>query len=777
MIAVTNEYKRQLIAGNRKWVIKIPVFLANNATSTPDFTLTNNEIWEQGVVIDQSISSDDSFDLGAAIVGSLKVVIDNISGRFSTYDFYSAKLVLWLGVEGDLDDNDDQVYYRIGFYYVDEPSYNGSLITLNCLDNMTWFDIPFSEVTTAAFPTTAGALVGTICSHVGVTLATASFPNYTTVIPIAPEGDLNCREVLQYVAQMCCCYCKINTAGELKLTWYDKTAITGLTDYDGGTYNTTTMPYSDGDDVDGGNFFDYSSGDRVDGGTFTEQLNSAFLGQNYQMEVSTDDIVVTGCRVCNSKKEDDEDAYNVLWVDSGIEQTHERYVLVIENNPFITTDNAQNIANQVGNILAGLPIRAFTATSLSDFSYETGDMVNIRDFRENNYYTWITHFVFTTNNSEQFSCGAQSIKKRSETRYSANVRTLAEAQENASKLLSDYDNAVQAMNDLAQDALGYNQYQYTVGTGIVTWLYNGLQIDTTDPERPLFSDSTVVFKISGDGVFISSDGGTTYTQGYDANSGTAILSLIYAHGITADWVHSGTLTLGGDNNVNGLCTVLDANGNEKVRMDVSGLYASGGVIIGGNINGATIRSYYNDNTNNGWTEIRGGGCTVYATNNNFFSVRHKALPDSIYVTIGPQITVNDSTVDFRVQTSLRFLGWAIYDAVQNHGSDRKLKKNIEDIPQEESIALILGARPRYYEFKNTQEGGKRSGFVAQELRETLDKVGNDSAIERESIRRKGEQEVIYEDFIAHLVNTTQFLYSEVEELKKEVAELKKSRKE
>ena len=576
MIATSTEYKRQLIAGNRNYAIKVVMTLADNT----QLTLTNQHIWDNGITLDCAISSDSSFDIGAAIISNLKVVINNITETYSQYDFFNARLVLWLGVTGDVDEYDQQVYYRIGYFVVDETSYNGSLITLSCLDNMTWFDVPFSEVTGISFPTTAGALIGAICSHVGVTLATASFPNYTTAIPVQPEQELNCREVLQYVAQMCCCYCKINTAGSLVLAWYDKSAMVVETDYDGGTFNTHTTPYSDGDNLEGGDFT-YTDTTDYDGGTFSDQQNYAYLAQNYQMEVSTDDIVITGCRVCNTGNE--EDAYDELVVDSTLEQTHERYVLVIENNPFITANNALAIATQVGTILAGLRIRAFNSRSLSDFSYETGDLVNIRDFRENNYYTWITKFVFTTNNSEQFSCGAESIKRKRETRYSDSIKTLAEANANASKKLSDYDNAVKAMNELAESAIGYNKYQYLVNGAMVTWLYSGSQITTTDPTNPKFPNSQNVFKITGDGVFISHDGGNTYDSGYDANSGTAILSLIYAVGLSADWINTGILKVGGTSgNVNGKIEVKDAQDNLIGQWDKNGLqsktlYTRGGV--------------------------------------------------------------------------------------------------------------------------------------------------------------------------------------------------------
>ena len=769
MISVSNEYKRQLIAGNRNWKIKVPVFLASNQTQTPDFTLTNSEIWEQGIVIDQATSNDDSFDIGSAIVGSLKVIINNINGHYSTYDFYNAKLVLWLGVEGDVDENDQQVFYRIGFYSVDTPSYNGSLITLNCLDNMTWFDAPFSEVTGITYPTTAGQIVADICSYVGVTLGTVTFPNYNTPITIEPEGELNCREVLQYVAQMCCCYCKINTAGELELSWYDKNAIIGLTDYDGGTYNTNTTPYSDGDDVEGGHFVPWD-GDNADGGTFQDLMSGAYLTQNYQMEVSTDDIVVTGCRVVNTASDDS--AYDELWVDSTLEQTHERYVLVIENNPFIDNTNASTIANQVGSILAGLPIRAFSATSLSDFSYETGDMVTIYDFRGNLYRTWITHFVFTTNNSEQFSCGAQSVKQKSETRFSTPAQTL----DKAAVMLTNYDRAVQALNDLGQEALSYNVYRYETGGGILTWLYNGSNVDDTDPDDPLFVGSTVVIKITGDGVFISNTvdpitGEPTYEQGYDANSGTAILNMIFAHGITADWIHAGTLTLGGDNDVNGVCSVLDASSNEKVRLDHSGVHVKAGTIEGATIKSENIS---NNNVLDSVT-ISGGSLTIKNNANRFLQINQAttggALTGEGFAIGGGHCAGYNSSVYYG-NNETPVWAWSICKAgyQAGSGSDERLKTEIKAMESDYVDNLIYSLRPVEYVYKRDTDT-LHYGLIAQEVRKSLDDMGEERKVYLEHF--DGEYRAVeYYELIAPLIKAVQDLHEEVIGLKGEVAELK-----
>lgn len=768
MIPVSSEYRRQLISGNRKWLVKVNMTLADGTL----LNLNNESIWEGGITIDEAISSDSSFDIGAAVIGSLQVVIDNITGNYSTYDFYDAKLVLWLGVEGDVDEFDVQRYYRKGFYVVDKPTYNGSLITLECLDNMVWFDVPFDEVTGITYPATAGTVVQAICSHVGVTLGTPTFPNYSSVdttITKKPEQKLNCREVLQYIAQMCCCYCKISTAGQLTLKWYDKNAIIGHTDYDGGTYNTTTTPYSDGCDLDGGHFM--YGGDVADGGLFTDLLDTAYISSNFQIEVSTDDVVVTGCRVKNDTSKDN--PFDELWVDPDIEQDHERYVLVIDNNPFILTQTqAANIANTIGNTLAGLPIRGFQASALSDFSYETGDLAVVIDFRGNRYYTWLTSFTFTTSISEDFSCGVESLRTRSSQRFSGTVKTLAEANANAEEILTAYDNAVKAMDELAQNAIGYNEYVVGSGGSKIMYRYNGTSHTADNP--PKFPGSTSVFKISGDGVFVAlaangdidPDGTCRFSNGYDANSGTAILNLIYAQGLNAQWITAGQISadrltanvITSINNATGSTTInggkITTGSITASKISVSNLQS-----ISANIGGWTIDSNGFTNNHNSWVTPMEIGCGNYGS--TYVGMRGKSGGDSSgYL----EVAVNSSDDYIHVRyNGITKKNNGVEQYAQFSSSDRRFKKNIKNLTLKEAKDLISKATPRKFEFKSEQ--GTRYGFIAQELREVL---SDDNAIEYGEDFRA----IHYEDFIAPLCVMVNKQQEEIDLLKQELAELK-----
>ena len=98
-------------------------------------------------------------------------------------------------------------------------------------------------------------------------------------------------------------------------------------------------------------------------------------------------------------------------------------------------------------------------------------------------------------------------------------------------------------------------------------------------------------------------------------------------------------------------------------------------------------------------------------------------------------------------------------------SDRKLKKNIEDLTLEKAQKLISDVKPREFEFKH--KPGKRYGFIAQEVREILD---DDSGIE--FVSGNDVRNINYDDFVAPLVLIVRDLQKQITELKEEITILK-----
>ena len=212
MKSTTAGFKAIMASGlARKYVMKIDITLADDPNPTV-LHLTEQDIWQDSFCIDNASSSTSSFDLGSAIIGKCTFTINNIEGDYDAYDFFNASAVVWLGLEGDLV-NDTQQYYRMGFYTVDEPQKANGLISLTLLDNMWKFDVPFSELN-INYPATAITIVQAICSYCGVSLAgtSANFHGKSFQIDEAPKDaeNMNCREMLQYLAMIGCNFCIIN---------------------------------------------------------------------------------------------------------------------------------------------------------------------------------------------------------------------------------------------------------------------------------------------------------------------------------------------------------------------------------------------------------------------------------------------------------------------------------------------------------------------------------------------------------------------------------------
>ena len=364
MKSTTQGYKDILASGAaRKYLIKIDLTLADNTV----LHLTEADIWEDSFAIETASSGTSTFDIGSAVIGKCKFTINNIDGDFDNYDFFNASAVVWLGLVGDTV-NDQQQYYRMGFYTVDEPSKANGLISLELLDNMWKFDVPFSSVN-ITYPATIRTIIQAICSYCGVSLSANSqtFNGYNFSISEAPDvkDDMNCREVLQYLAMIGCNFCIIDSTGYLVLRWYDVNYTTATTDV-----------------------FEY----------------------NQSTSFGTEDIEITGVKFVI-----DDTAYT---------RGTAGYVLELEN-PFVNASNVSSVLNLIWNVLENFTLRTFNLTAASDLAAEIGDRIKIRDYKGNYVYSWITLNSFKLA-SHIIQCNAQSPQRTLVKRYSKEVRAAVE---------------------------------------------------------------------------------------------------------------------------------------------------------------------------------------------------------------------------------------------------------------------------------------------------------------------------------------------------------------
>ena len=285
-------------------------------------------MWGGGLSFDDAVSNDNSFDVGAAVINKCTVVINNIYDDFSDYDFGGAELIVYVGLE--LPDGTKESI-RKGTYTVDEAQYNGSIITLTCLDNMHKFDKAYSK-SKLIYPATLDQIVRDACDKCDVDLQTLTFPHRDFIVQERPTDEaITFRSIISWAAQIAGCFCRCDVYGRLELKWYNQQALETV-DLDGGSFS----PWTSGETVDGGSFSPWTSGTVYDGGSFGDRDNIHHIFSRYSANISVDDVVITGVRVLEKTKEDDKDA--IVTYQSGTDG----YVISIENNALIQGGSGQS---------------------------------------------------------------------------------------------------------------------------------------------------------------------------------------------------------------------------------------------------------------------------------------------------------------------------------------------------------------------------------------------------------------------------------------------------
>lgn len=547
MLNVSAKWQRAVMLDNN---INVNCFADIVTTNGEKIPISDSELWANGFEVNDSTSSNGTFTIGALIAGKLKIKLNNIYEDYSKYDFDKASVTAY--VSKSFSDGTTEKL-KIGEYRVNETSYDGSLITLTCLDNINNFNREYDS--NLSYPTTAYEVVRDACIKCDVPFTMARFDNSDYVINEIPSDNqkLTYGQVIAYILQLSGLWGKCGHDGELLIEWYDMSQF-GSQNYNGGTFSTKTTPYSDGDSVDGGNFTDYSSGDSADGGTFTEARNYHNIYTQKDLNVATDDVVITGVKVTVTSKEDKTKDVNALAGKEG-------YVVSISDNPFISADKAQTVANYIFKKIGGMRFRPLDATLLSNPLIESGDVALVTDRKQNTYSCFISNRTFTVGSGTKISCDAENASRNSADKFSNETKAVVQARKVAQAQLSVYDKQMQLLTQLMSQSLGLFKTEQVQEDGSIIYIMHN---------KADLNSSNIQWKMTANGLAVSNDYGKTWKAGIDKD-GNAIFNIMSAIGINFDWAHGGTLTLGGENNTNGKQYVKDANGKTLVTLDNKGI--------------------------------------------------------------------------------------------------------------------------------------------------------------------------------------------------------------
>lgn len=458
-------------------------------------------------------TTDGKFGVGFAIGKTLTMRIANHDERFSTYDFYKSIINLYVAL---LLDNGKVEKIRKGVYYTTVPETPGNIIEISAVDGMYKLDRDYASSTTI-YPASLQRIITDICLDCGIPIGFTQFDNMSYTVKERPEQGTY-RQILSYACQIAGYNARIDNDGYMRLVWYN-TALLDAYNYNGGNLKK----YLHDTVLDGGNFKNYSANTIISGGSFMDAMPE-HIYRIKSINVHTDDVQITGVRVVG------EDEKSVLFGEEG-------YPVEIKDNPF-TNGKEQEVANYLGARIVGMVFRPFSAEILNNPLYEPYDVVRVSDDKGNTYYTLLNSISYKIGDYTGVACETEDPIRAGSTYVSAAAQAVVEARRNTQKQISTYDKAVQNMNQLAANAMGLFGKQELQENGSYISYESDRPITVDENGKCHFETGSHVWKKSDAGFFVSDDGGKTYTAGFDKNN-NAVLNVLYAIGIVADWIKTG----------------------------------------------------------------------------------------------------------------------------------------------------------------------------------------------------------------------------------------------
>lgn len=129
-----------------------------------------------------------------------------------------------VGYEFTSEGVDRYEYVPLGTFYFSTPEQRRvANISCEALDGMQKFNVDVDDWWAGlTWPLTRGQLLASLCTYVGVTLKTTTFPGSTESIASAPMAGngLVGKDVLGWIAETACAYARMSRDGELELVWF-----------------------------------------------------------------------------------------------------------------------------------------------------------------------------------------------------------------------------------------------------------------------------------------------------------------------------------------------------------------------------------------------------------------------------------------------------------------------------------------------------------------------------------------------------------------------------
>ena len=477
MINVSNEFK-ELMSERQDFKEYAEVTLANGTVlelTEDDFSIDNNSLVDS--------AGANSIPLGVALSRNVQLEIMNDDDHLSDYDFFGAKIRLYLTFE--LSSTTEKIEY--GTFTVTQPETYGSVVTIVGYDDMYKADKTYS--TTLTFPATAKSVLIDSCDTCGILIGDSNFLHNDFQIPTMPSSEYTHRQIIGFIAMIACGNARIDRTGHLQIMTcdfnYENDSIHDLTDYN-------------------------------------------------NLTCDTNDVQVTGVQMTKTvtKTTTDEDGNeNEEDVEELVKYGSDGYVLEIENP--LVAGHEETLVSWIYERFKDVTFRGFTMDYISYPIAEFGDKIKITDWRGKSFYSVLTDVNFVFFGYTTLKNSAESPMRNQSNYTSSEQKALIQGKELVEREKTNREIAVKKLNDTLKNSSGmYSTAEKQPDGSTIYYLH----------DKPTIAESQNVIKLTAEAIGFSTDGGKNYPYGFTI-TGEMITRLLYAEGINADYINTGALTV------------------------------------------------------------------------------------------------------------------------------------------------------------------------------------------------------------------------------------------
>ena len=570
MINVSDAFKQKLQDGERVWQ-EVEITFPDGTVKT-----VKNEIMGENCTFSDCAESS-SFPIGCVVCKSMTLELDNTSDQWKNYDFYMAKVHAYLKMQTSvassattdelLDENYEPILDQSGgailatkaatedrvetidkgIYTITTPEQYGEILSFTALDDM--YKTNATYISHLVLPQSIETLVRDACETLGIP-SEVSMAHGNLIVSEIPE-NMTFRQLFGWAAMLETANARLDSRGYLRFIRWDFSNV--QEDYNAVVDADGNVTFKGGASIDSESFISPTGNWTIDSDGFLTLIESAADTSEKLKDfftsptVSSDDIVITGIKLKNRENE-------AMYGSTG-------YVLELEND-LVADSDLDTVAAQIGDSIIGAKFRNMSGELVYNPLIEFGDMAYTYDRKWNRYITPLTDVSCSVNGKTTVKTQADDPIRGQSKFQSESTKAIVEARRLVKKEQSAREKAVKKLEETLKNSSGLYETSVAQEDGsTITYLH----------DKPTLAESKNVIKFTAEAIGVSNDGGKTYPYGFFL-TGDLIAKILYAHGINADYIDTGALT------------VRDSDGNIifQVDMDTKKVIISGdNVVIGG----------------------------------------------------------------------------------------------------------------------------------------------------------------------------------------------------